>query len=142
METTIFDGVEERVLLHSTHLIVGLRLFEGIPVRNRRPHTIEEVVAMELKTIAIRTEPELHAKLQLLAQLSGHTLAEELREALDEHIARKGQKVDLTKQAQTALAEIDKDAAARRKAIESLLSGSTKPENPEGKKPRGGKRNA
>lgn len=76
---------------------------------------------MDLKTIAIRVEPALHQQLVLLAQLSGRPLAEEIRIAVDEHIARRGDEVDITAQAEAALAEIDRDAANRRKAIQSLL---------------------
>ena len=74
-----------------------------------------------MRTIAIRVEDELHEQLTLLARLAGRPLVEEIREAVDEHIARKGNQVDLTAQAEKALAEIDRDAANRRKAIESLL---------------------
>lgn len=76
---------------------------------------------MDLKTIAIRVPPELHQQLVLLAQLGERPLAEEIRLAIDEHIARRGEEVDLSAQAEAALAEIDRDAANRRKAIESLL---------------------
>lgn len=76
---------------------------------------------MDLKTIAIRVEPALHQQLVLLAQLSGRPLAEEIRLAIDEHIARRGDEVDITAQAEEALAAIDRDAANRRQAIESLL---------------------
>lgn len=51
---------------------------------------------MELKTIAIRVPPALHQQLVLLAQLSGRPLAEEVRLAVDEHIALRSSEVDLT----------------------------------------------
>jgi predicted DNA-binding protein len=76
-----------------------------------------------MRTIAIRCEDELHSVLTLLAQLSGRPLVEEIREALDAHISRKRSEVDLTAQAEKALAEIDRDTVARRAAIESLLEG-------------------
>ena len=78
-----------------------------------------------MRTIAIRVEDELHTQLTLLAQLSGRPLVEEIREAIDEHIAKKGADVDLSAQAEAALAEIDKEAATRRQAIESLLKSKT-----------------
>lgn len=78
-----------------------------------------------MRTIAIRVEDELHTQLTLLAQLSGRPLVEEIREAIDEHIARKGSDVDLTAQAEAALAEIDRSTASRKQAIEALLKGKT-----------------
>lgn len=81
-----------------------------------------------MRTIAIRVEDELHSVLTLLAKLSGRPLVEEIREAIDEHISRKRSEVDLKAEAEKALAEIDKDAAARRSAIASLLEGGEKAE--------------
>lgn len=79
-----------------------------------------------MRTIAIRVEDELHEQLTLLARLAGRPLVDEIREAVEEHIAHKGKTVDLTAQAHKALEQIDADAASRRKAIESLLKkGST-----------------
>lgn len=95
---------------------------------------------MELKTIAIRVPPALHQQLVLLAQLGGRPLAEEVRLAVDEHIALRSSEVDLTAQAKVALAEIDKDAASRRAAIESLLEGPKAAADPDAKRGRKGGR--
>lgn len=94
----------------------------------------------QLKTIAIRVPPELHQQLVLLANLSERPLAEEVRLAVDEHIARRSSEVDLTAQAEKALAEIDKDAASRRAAIESLLEGPKATADPDAKRGRKGGR--
>lgn len=75
---------------------------------------------MEEKTIAIRVPPELHQQLVLLAQLAGHPLAEEIRAAVDTHIARRSQEVDLAGEVEKALAELDQDTARRRKALQAL----------------------
>lgn len=85
-----------------------------------------------MRTIAIRVEDELHEVLTLLARLSGRPLVDELREAIDSHIARRRSEVDLTASAEQALAEIDRDATTRRKAIQALLEGesSSAPEKP------------
>lgn len=74
-----------------------------------------------MRTIAIRVEDELHEQLTLLARIAERPLVDEIREAIDEHIVRKGKTVDLAAQAHKALEQIDADAASRRKAIESLL---------------------
>jgi predicted DNA-binding protein len=39
-----------------------------------------------VKTLAIRLEPELHAQLSLIAQLTGSTITDEIRAALEAHI--------------------------------------------------------
>jgi hypothetical protein len=75
-----------------------------------------------VRTIAIKVEDEVHQQLTLLAQLSERPLVDELREAVDAHIARRSAEVDLTAQAQAALEEIDREAANRRQAIEALLT--------------------
>lgn len=75
-----------------------------------------------MRTIAIKVEDEVHQQLTLLAQLSERPLVDELREAIDAHIARRSDEVDLTAQAQAALEEIDREAASRRQAIEVLLT--------------------
>jgi len=91
-----------------------------------------------MRTIAIRVEDELHSVLTLLAQLSGRPLVEEIREAVDAHIARKRSEVDLSAQAEKALVEIDKESAARRKAIESLIAGKAEQEPKRTKRGRSG----
>ncbi len=78
-----------------------------------------------MRTIAIRVEDEYHEVLTLLAKLSGRPLVEEVKEALDDHVARKRSETDLSAQAQVALDEIDKETAARRKALQGLLKGGT-----------------
>jgi hypothetical protein len=75
-----------------------------------------------MRTIAIRVEEEFREQLVLLGQLSGRSLTDEVIEALNQHIARRSEEVDLTAQAQAALDEIDREHATRRGAIESLLS--------------------
>lgn len=74
-----------------------------------------------MRTIAIRVEEEFHQQLTLLAQLSERPLTDEVKSALEGHIARRSEEVDLTAQAQAALEEIDREHATRRGAIESLL---------------------
>ncbi len=74
-----------------------------------------------MRTMAIRVEDELHAQLTLLAQLDGVPLVEEIRQAIDDHIARKRSAPDFADRAQAVLAEIDQEAAARRDAIASLF---------------------
>lgn len=87
-----------------------------------------------MKTMAIRVEDELHARLALLARLNNRSLADELLEAVTTHLETKWSDEALTSSAEAALADIDREAATRRQAIESLLRPG------EGKTSRKGKR--
>jgi hypothetical protein len=80
-----------------------------------------------VKTLAIRLEPDLHAQLSLIAQLRGSTITEEIRTAIDGHIAATKQNPDLINRADDVRAAIEADAAARREAIATLF-GPTSPE--------------
>jgi predicted DNA-binding protein len=88
------------------------------------------------KTIAIRVPPSVHQTLVLLAKVAGTSLADQLREAIDEHIARKGSDVDLRELAQSELAQIDAESEDRKKAIQLLLRGSST-EQPAKGRPKG-----
>jgi uncharacterized protein involved in exopolysaccharide biosynthesis len=74
-----------------------------------------------VKTLAIRLEPDVHTQLTLIAQLRGSTITDEIRKALMAHIAGIKGSADLASQAESAMAEIDREAAARREAIAQLF---------------------
>ncbi|MGY1875664.1 hypothetical protein [Nocardia gipuzkoensis] len=75
------------------------------------------------KTMAIRVDPEIHAELSLIAQLRGKTLADEHLQAVIEYIERAREETDLAERAEQAIAEIEREAAIRRQAIERLRGG-------------------
>jgi len=79
-----------------------------------------------VKTLAIRLPDELHAQLVLIAQLDGVSLTDAIRQAIEGLIERKRAEGDLAARAEQALAEIERDATARREAIQSLF-GQTSP---------------
>jgi predicted DNA-binding protein len=74
-----------------------------------------------VKTLAIRLEPETHAQLSLIAQLRGHTITDEIKAALDAHIAAVKTTPDLAARAGSVLEDIERDALARRTAIATLF---------------------
>ncbi len=80
-----------------------------------------------MKTLAIKLDDEEHAKLVLVARLTGQTLADELRAAVQNHLEQRLSTGDLAAQAEKVLAEIDEEAASRRQAIEGLLKRSQAP---------------
>lgn len=77
--------------------------------------------AAGVKTLAIRLEPDVHTQLTLIAHLRGSTITEEIRQALAAHIAHVKDNTDLASQAESAMADIEREAAARREAIASLF---------------------
>ncbi|MEO5834436.1 MAG: hypothetical protein ABIR83_13840, partial [Nakamurella sp.] len=70
-----------------------------------------------VKTIAIRLEPDLHAELSLIAQLREQTITDEIRQALEAHVAAVKANPDLADKADDVLADIERQAAARRDAF-------------------------
>jgi len=74
-----------------------------------------------MKTIAIRLEDEVSELLGLVAQLEGTTQIDQIREAIASHLERKVAGGDLTARAQAALDEVEREADAKRKAIEQLV---------------------
>ena len=74
-----------------------------------------------VKTLAIRLEPDTHAHLSLIAQLRGNTITDEIKAALDAHIAGVKQTPDLAARAGSVLEDIEREALARRTAIATLF---------------------
>jgi hypothetical protein len=78
------------------------------------------------KTLAIQLTDEQHAQLLLIAQVEGGlALKDLLKQAVAELIERKRGESDFAERAASALAEIDREAAARRQAIQSLFGTDT-----------------
>jgi len=98
-----------------------------------------------VKTLAIRLEPELHAELSLIAQLREQTITDEIRQAIESHIAAIKADPDLATKADDVLADIERQAAARRDAFARLFSekesttaaAATTAPTPPAKEPRG-----
>lgn len=89
-----------------------------------------------VKTLAIRLEPDLHQQLSLIAQLRGQTITDEIRRAIETHIASVKASPDLAAQAEGVLEDIERQATARRAAIATLF-GSGQPAPAGGSRSRG-----
>ncbi len=74
-----------------------------------------------MKTIAIRLEDETSELLGLVAQLEGTSQIDQIREAITAHLERKVAHGDLKARARDALAEVEREATAKREAIEQLV---------------------
>lgn len=77
-----------------------------------------------MKTLAIRLDDELHAQLSVLAQLSGTSLTDEIRQAIETHLEARRESPELSARAQQVAEEIEHEAQARREAITTLFGGS------------------
>src|SRR4051794_11950907 len=78
-----------------------------------------------VKTLAIRLELDRHAQLAMIAQLRGNTITEELQLAVEAHIATIKAQPEFAAQAEAVLAEIEREATARRAAIGALFGDET-----------------
>lgn len=82
-----------------------------------------------MKTLAIRLDDELHAQLSVLAQLSGTSLTDEIRQALEVHLKAKRANPELTERAKAVSEEIEHEAQVRQAAIASLFGSAEQPSN-------------
>src|SRR5690242_13193720 len=102
----------------------------------------EEVAVMPeprnggFKTLAIRLEDDVHARLTLVAQVEGLSITDAIRTAIESYIGSKHAESDFASRAAVLLDEIDRQAALRRLQIEELLGKDTQPQ-PKGRSRRG-----
>ncbi len=88
------------------------------------------------KTITVRVEERLHAQLQFISNLSGTTISDEIRTAIEGRITAAQEDPDLQARALAAQQEIEREAAARTAAIAGFI-GHTAAAAPTGKTTRG-----
>jgi hypothetical protein len=95
-----------------------------------QPHHTEEEPAMSepkpgtkegVKTLGIRLPDELHAQFALVAQLDGLSLTDAIRRAVEFYVEAKRSESNFAERASAALDEIEREAAARRAAIQGLF---------------------
>ena len=80
-----------------------------------------------MKTLAIRMEDEQHARLSILAKLSGDTITDVLRTAIDDYITTASANPEVSARAEDLTAAIDREAAEQRAAIATLFGPKTPP---------------
>ena len=74
-----------------------------------------------MKTLAIRLDEDLHAQLSVLAQLRDSTITDEIRTAIETHLAASQHDPELSTRATAVLDDIERDAKAQQAAIASLF---------------------
>ena len=79
-----------------------------------------------MKTLAIRLDDELHARVGLLSKLSGSTVTDTIRAAIEKHLEVLASDPTITAKAEELTAEIDKEAELQRQALSALFGSSNK----------------
>ncbi len=79
-----------------------------------------------VKTLAIRLDEELHAQLTVVAQLAEITVTDAIRQAIEAYVEGQRTQADLANRASSVLEEIEREASARKGAIQALF-GETGP---------------
>lgn len=74
-----------------------------------------------VKTLGIRLPDALHAQFTLVAQLDGMSLGDAAVKAVESYVEAKRSEPDFAERAQAALEEIEREATARRGAIQGLF---------------------
>ena len=74
------------------------------------------------KTLAIRLDDDVHAQLQVIARLQETSIAAEIQQAIEAHLASKRSDPELSQRAQAVLDDIEREAEARQKAIAELFT--------------------
>ncbi|MEU2869811.1 ribbon-helix-helix domain-containing protein [Streptomyces olivoreticuli] len=78
-----------------------------------------------VKTLGIKLPDDLHAQFALVAQLNGLNLTDAIRAAVELYVTHHQTEADFTARAAQALEEIEREAAARRNAIQALFGNSS-----------------
>jgi hypothetical protein len=86
-----------------------------------------------VKTLGIRLPAELHAQFALVAQLDDISLGDAALRAVELYVSTKRSESDFADRAKAALDEIEREAAARRGAIQSLFGSDTATDKPTGR---------
>lgn len=78
-----------------------------------------------MKTLAVRLDDELHARIGMLSKLSGMTVTDTIRTAIEKHLDALANDPAITAKAEELRAEIEKDAELQRQALSALFGSST-----------------
>jgi len=98
--------------------------------------------AQRFKTLGVKLDEGLHAQLAFLAQLTGTTIADQIRQSIEARVQAAQDDPELIARAEAVRAEIEREAEARKQAIAGLfgglaVSGEVAPPRPGGRRGRG-----
>lgn len=74
-----------------------------------------------MKTLAVKLEDDVHARLTVMAKLAGTSLSDLLKQAAEKFSAEAGDSPEFKAKAEQMLRTADREARERREAIEALL---------------------
>lgn len=95
---------------------------EPAEARQTNQHeTTEQGHRQNQKTLAVRLDESIHAQLRLIAQLSGRSLTEEIRLAIDARIQAAQVDPALVARAHEARHQIEQEAAVRTAALAGFI---------------------
>lgn len=80
-----------------------------------------------MKTLAIRLEDEQHGRLNILAKLSGESITDVIRTAIDTQLDSMAANPDLSAKAEEYAAAIEREAAEQRAAVAELFGNKSAP---------------
>ncbi|MBF6188911.1 DNA-binding protein [Nocardia farcinica] len=78
-----------------------------------------------MKTLAVRLDDELHARIGMLSKLSGMTVTDTIRTAIEKHLDTLANDPAITAKAEELRAEIEKEAELQQQALSALFGSST-----------------
>lgn len=82
---------------------------------------VEGEQAQRFKTLGVRIDEELHAQLTFIAQLTGSTIADQIRQSVEARVQAAQEDPELIARAEEVRAEIEREAEARKQAIAGLF---------------------
>lgn len=89
-----------------------------------------------VKTLGIKLDPVLHSQFSLIAALDEISLNEAVLRAVQQYVESKQKASDFAARAKLKLDEIEREAAARRGAIEALFGAAPLPVTPAAEEPK------
>lgn len=92
-----------------------------------------------MKTLAVRLDDDLHARIGMLSKLSGMTVTDTIRTAIENHLEVLAHDPAITAKAKELTAEIDREAELQRQALKDLFGSSTTSTAAKTAAPRGGR---
>lgn len=81
---------------------------------------------MSIKTLAIRLDPDLHARITILARLTGVSVTDAIRVAIEKHVDVMASDPAVAAKASELRAQIAKDADDQQAAIQALFGATAK----------------
>jgi len=87
--------------------------------------SLREDKGFAMKTMAIRLDDDLHARLTILARLSETTVTDAVREAIEAHVERLAADPTISAKADAMADEIERDARDQRAALAGLFGKGT-----------------